>query len=220
MSAVKLHGYWRSSATYRVRIALNLKGIAYETIPVHLIKDGGEQHAPAFREKNPMEQVPVLEVEHAGAKVLLTQSVAIVEYLDETHPEPPLLPRDPVARARVRAAVEAVNSGIQPLHNLPVLGELKRLGGDEVAWSRGVIERGLAALEKLHDLAGGRYLVGDTLTLADVFLVPQLYGARRFKADLASCPKLHALSRRLEAMDAFHEARPEAQPDYVPPPTA
>lgn len=216
MSGIKLHGYWRSSASYRVRIALNLKGLAYETIPVHLIKDGGEQHTPAFRDKNPMEQVPVLEVPHAGGTVLLTQSVAIVEYLDEVHPAPRLLPQDPVARARVRAAVETVNSGIQPLHNLPVMAEIKRLGGEDTAWARRVIERGLAALEKLHGDVGGRFLVGDTLTLADVFLVPQLYGARRFKADLGPTPKLAALGERLEATAAFQRARPEAQPDHVP----
>jgi maleylpyruvate isomerase len=209
---LKLHNYFRSSASYRVRIGLALKGLSYEYVPVHLLKDGGQQNAASYKaELNPMGQVPVLEVD---ATTRLTQSVAILEYLEETHPEPALLPRDPATRARVRAAVETINSGIQPLHNLGILAELRRLGGDEKAFARGAIEKGLEALEAQHASFGGAFLIGDTLTLADVFLVPQMFAARRFGADPTLTPKLRALDEKLTALAPFQAAHPERQPDY------
>lgn len=211
---MKLFGYWRSSATYRVRIALNLKGISYQTVPVHLVKDGGEQHQPVFRSINPMEQVPVLQVQEGA---LLTQSIAILEYLEETHPNPPLLPTEPLARARVRAAVEIINSGVQPLHNLSVMQEMKRLGGDDVVFARSAIERGLAAVEDLHEkFGGGQYVVGKAMSFADVVLVPQIYAARRFQADTSRFPQLERIAQYLDGLEPFRLAHPQAQPDYSP----
>jgi maleylpyruvate isomerase len=182
---VKLYGYWRSSASYRVRIGLALKGLSYEQVAVHLVKEGGAQHSAEHKALNPMEQVPVLEIEHEpGLTVRLTQSVAILEYLNERFPDPPLLPSCAYLRARVRKCVEIVNSGIQPLQNLTLMNELKRLGGDPIAYAKLANERGLAALEAEASDAGGPFTIGDALSLADVFLVPQIYSAKRFKVDL------------------------------------
>jgi maleylpyruvate isomerase len=214
---MKLWGYWRSSASYRVRIGMALKGLSYEHIPVHLIKDGGVQHSEAHRQRNLMEQVPVLELEsEPGVTVQLTQSVAILEYLNERFPEPPLLPTCAYLRARVRKCVEIINSGIQPLQNLQLMGELKRLGGDPIAFARTANERGLAALEAESVLAGGPFTVGDALSLADVFLVPQIYSARRFKVDLAPFPHITGIADRLDQLPAFAGAHPDKQPDAEP----
>lgn len=210
----KLYGYWRSSCSYRVRIALGLKGIAYETVPVHLLKDGGQQRADAYRARNPMAQVPLLEIEHEpGLVVELTQSVAILEYLEERFPQPALLPSCAYLRARVRKCVEIVNSGVQPLQNLSLLGELKRLGGDAAAFAKAANERGLAALEAEAESAGGAFMIGDELTLADVMLVPQVYSARRFGVDLAAYPTLASIDARLAELPAFAAAHPDRQPD-------
>lgn len=213
-----LRSYFRSSASYRVRIGLSLKGLAFEYVPVHLVKEGGDQNKPAYRaEQNPMGQVPVLHVvEDDGTSARLTQSVAILEYLDERFPDPPLLPRDPLVRACVRTAVEIVNSGVQPLHNLGVLAEVKKLGGDEKAFAKAAVEKGLTALEAETERFGGVFTVGDAITLADVFLVPQLFAARRFGADLGLCPRLSEVEARLLATPAFEAAHPERQPDYAP----
>ncbi|MFO7177197.1 MAG: maleylacetoacetate isomerase [Pseudomonadota bacterium] len=210
---MKLYGYYRSSCSYRVRIALNLKGIEVEHVPVHLVRGGGEQFAPEFVTKNPMAQVPLLELDSGE---VLAQSVAIVEYLEETVPTPALLPRDPYQRARVRALVEMVNSGIQPLQNSLVLKELTKRNVDSTDWARLFVRRGLEALE--HTAAGtaGRYLVGDALTLADVYLVPQLYNARRFGVDLAPFPTLLRVEAACLSLPAFDRARPERQPDAEP----
>ena len=206
---MKLYGYFRSSSSYRVRIALALKGLPYEYVAVHLLKDGGEQYLPDFLKKNPMAQVPVLETDGA----FFTQSVAIVEYLEERHPEPALLPKDLVARARVRAAVEVVNSGIQPMQNLSLMNEIKRIGGDGHAFAKAANERGLVALEEMAVAHGGTRLVGDQITLADVLLVPQMYSARRFGVDLAPFPRLVAIDAALTALPAFAAAHPDRQPD-------
>lgn len=210
--SVKLYSYFRSSASYRVRIALGLKGIQFEYLPIHLIKDGGEQHGPDYREKNPMEQVPTLEIDG----VSLTQSVAIIEYLEERYPKPELLPAEPVRRAHVRRAVEIVNSGIQPLQNLSVMGELKRLGGDPFAFARAANVRGLGALERIATEHGGKRLVGDETTFADVFLVPQMFSARRFGVDVAPFPRLVAIDEALAEIPAFAAAHPDRQPDAEP----
>lgn len=212
---MKLHTYFRSSAAYRVRIALNLKGIAAELVPVHLLKDGGEQFAAAYDALNPQHLVPLLEDDG----LVLAQSLAIIEYLDETHPQPPLLPADPRGRARVRALAQVIACDIHPIDNLRVLKYLSdRLGvspGQKTEWYRHWVALGLQALER--QLAGapgtGRFCHGDTPTIADCCLVPQLYNARRFDCDLAPFPTLTAIAERCEALPAFEAARPENQPD-------
>lgn len=211
---MKLHGYFRSSAAYRVRIALNLKKLSYDNVSVHLVRGGGEQHAPPFRALNPQELVPVLE---EGGRAL-TQSLAILEYLEETHPHPPLLPADPPGRARVRALALQVACEIHPLNNLRVLAYLKReLGVDEAGaarWYRHWVATGLAALEA-NVAAGpaGRFCHGDQPTFADICLVPQLFNARRFDCGLAGFPRLLAIETACQALPAFADAHPSRQPD-------
>jgi maleylpyruvate isomerase len=212
---MRLYSYYRSSASYRVRIGLSLKGLAFEYVPVNLVNSGGEQHSGAHKRKNPMEQVPVLEWEEGGRTVWLTQSVAILEYLDERYPDPPLFPGDPLQRAAVRRSVEIVNSGIQPLQNLAVLAEIKRLGGDAGAFARAANERGLAALESEAATFGGAFMIGDSMTLADVFLVPQMYSARRLRVDLSAYPNVVRIDDRLTRMPAIAAAHPDHQPDAV-----
>jgi len=210
---MKLHTYFRSSAAFRVRIALNLKGIAAEQIPVHLRK--GEQKAPDFAALNPQCLVPALEVEGR----VLTQSLAIIEYLDETHREPPLLPADPLDRARVRALALAVACDIHPLNNLRVLQHLKRgmdHSQEEVDdWYRHWIAVGLSALEAqlATDPQTGRFCHGDSVTLADVCLVPQMYNARRFGCDVEPYPTLQRIEEACLALPAFADALPERQLD-------
>jgi len=213
--ALRLHTYWRSSAAYRVRIALALKGLPYESVPRHLLRHGGEQRSPEYLALNPQGLVPALE--HDGHVV--TQSLAICEYLEEVHPQPPLLPADPRGRAAVRAMALAVACDIHPLNNLSVLQYLRgELGqGDEsvTRWISHWIDRGFAALEQLiacHS-DNGRYCFGDSVTLADVFLVPQVANSRRVQLDLAPYPRLAAVARHLESLPAFAAARPETQPD-------
>jgi len=213
--ALRLHTYWRSSAAYRVRIALALKGLPYESVPRHLLRHGGEQRSPEYLALNPQGLVPALE--HDGHVV--TQSLAICEYLEEVHPHPPLLPADPRGRAAVRAMALAVACDIHPLNNLSVLQYLRaELGqGDEsvTRWISHWIDRGFTALEQLiaRHSANGRYCFGDSVTLADVFLVPQVANSRRVQLDLAPYPRLAAVARHLESLPAFAAARPEAQPD-------
>ena len=208
-----LLGYWRSSSSWRVRIALNWKGLSYETVPVHLVQDGGHQHRPEHRAVNPMRQVPVLLEEGEP----LAQSMAILEYLEERHPEPPLLPGRALDRARARQLAEVINSGIQPIQNLRVMQRLKGEFGLDAeqarAWSRGWIEEGFVALEALVAQYGGTCCVGDAVSFADLCLVPQLYNARRFEVDLSRFPRLTAIEQRLEALPAFADAHPSTQPD-------
>lgn len=213
-----LHGYWRSSATYRVRCALELKGIPYEVRAVSLIADGGEQLKDEYRALNPLAEVPTLTfIAPDGESVALAQSVAILEYLEEVRPEVPLLPTDPVARARVRQLVEGANSGIQPLQNLKVIKQLKAsFGADQAAteaWIRHWIGRGFAGLEVLVGRYGGHHAFGDAPTLADCVLVPQIYNARRYQVDMAAYPRLSAVWEAANALPAFVRAAPEAQPD-------
>jgi maleylpyruvate isomerase len=213
---MKLWSYWRSSSAYRVRIALGLKQLAFEYAAVHLIRDGGGQHQPAFGDLNPLRQVPVLEVEEDGRRIALVQSMAIVEYLDERFPSPPLLPSDLAARAHVRAMAELVNSGIQPLQNTDTFRELKLHGIDTEAWARTFIAKGLAALERLATPLAGAFLYGDAVGLADVYLVPQLYNARRWGVSLADFPTLVRAEQNALALPAFRNAAPDAQPDAEP----
>lgn len=213
--ALRLYTYWRSSAAYRVRIALNLKGLAYESVPKHLLRDGGEQRRADYLALNPQGLVPGLE--HDGAFV--AQSLAICEYLEEIAPEPRLLPGNALDRANVRAMALAVACDIHPLNNLRVLQYLKReFGQDDEAvnrWIRHWIGRGFEALEAwiARHSRDGRHCYGDGATLADVFLVPQVFNARRFAVDMAAYPRLAAVSAYLEGLPAFAAARPEAQPD-------
>jgi len=213
--ALRLYTYWRSSAAYRVRIALNLKGLAYESVSKHLLRDGGEQRRADYLALNPQGLVPGLE--HDGAFV--AQSLAICEYLEEIAPEPRLLPGNALDRANVRAMALAVTCDIHPLNNLRVMQYLKNeLGQDDEAvnrWIRHWIGRGFEALEawiSRHSL-DGLHCYGDCVTLADVFLVPQVFNARRFALDMASFPRLAAVSAHLEGLPAFAAARPEVQPD-------
>ena len=209
---MKLYSYYRSSAAFRVRIALNLKGIAYDTISVHLVKDGGHNKRPEFRAINPQMRVPVL-ITPAGDT--LTQSLAIIEYLDETHPQPPLLPKDPIARAKVRALAELIACDIHPLNNTSPLRYLKRdMGQDQSAidtWYHHWVLSGFEALEAM--IGEGPYLCGKEVTLADTCLVPQVANARRLKVPLDKFPKIVAADAACLKLAAFDKARPENQPD-------
>ena len=209
---MKLYTYFRSSAAYRVRIALNLKGIAYEMVPIHLTKDGGRQHSPEYRAINPQARVPALVVPSGD---VLTQSMAIIEYLNETHPEPALLPADAVARAKVRAIAQAIACDIHPLNNLVALQYLRRQLKQEQpeidAWYHHWIIEGFAALETM--LGSGPYSCGAQVTLADVCLVPQVANARRLKVPLDKFPKIVAADAACLKLPAFDKARPENQPD-------
>jgi maleylpyruvate isomerase len=213
LDSVKLYGYFRSSASYRVRIALGLKGIGFETIPIHLVKDGGEQKTASFKLVNLMQQVPVLEFEADGKTTRLTQSVAIIEYLDDVCPAPALRPTSPLQCARMRMLVEIVNSGTQPLQNLTLLQTLKSLGADELEFAKKANERGLTALEA--EAGSSRYLVEDFPTIADICLVPQMFSARRFGVDLAPFPNLVRIDAELAKLDAVKAAHPESQPDFA-----
>jgi maleylacetoacetate isomerase len=211
---VKLYGYFRSSAAYRVRIALNLKGVAWESVTIDLRAPKSAQHTPEFRALNAQGLIPVL----ADGEQILTQSLAILEYLEETYPEPPLLPETPVGRAQVRALALAVACDIHPLNNLRVLDYLRSQGLDDAAvnrWYAHWITLGLTALEQqARRLSGdGRHLFGTGVTLADVCLVPQMANARRFRCDVSAFPTLCGISAHLESLPAFARAAPEAQPD-------
>jgi maleylpyruvate isomerase len=209
-----LHSYWRSSASHRVRIGLGLKQLPYDYVALNILK--GEQFGDSYRAKNPMSQVPTLEViEDDGTKVTLTQSLAILEYLDERWPDPPILPRDPLLRARARALAEIVNAGVQPLQNISTLGKIKALGGDEAAWIRPVIASGLAAFARGVAEVAGTFSVGNFPTIADCCLVPQLNGARRFQVDLEPFPNLLAIEAHCLPLPAFADAMPHHQPDAV-----
>jgi maleylacetoacetate isomerase len=209
---VKLYSYFRSSAAYRVRIALNLKGIGYETQSIHLVKDGGHNKRPEFRAVNPQMRVPVL-VTTAGD--VLIQSLAIIEYLDETHPQPPLLPKDPLARARVRALAELIACDIHPLNNTSPLRYLKNTMAQQQSaideWYRHWVVTGFEALEEL--MTPGPFACGSEITMADLCLVPQVANARRLNVPLERFPKIVGVDRACLAIAAFDRARPENQPD-------
>ena len=212
---LKLYNYFRSSASYRVRIALALKKLPYEYSAVHLLKDGGQQLAPAFRELNTDALVPVLQ----DGRHMLTQSLAIIEYLDETHPQPPLLPHDPVERAYVRSIALAIACEIHPLNNLRVLRYLvKTLGATEQqknAWYRHWVEQGLAALEArlAAEQRHGQYALGEAVTVADVCIVPQIFNAQRMDCNLDKLPIIMGIFGNCMALQAFDEAQPAHQPD-------
>jgi maleylpyruvate isomerase len=207
---MKLHGYFRSSATYRVRIALNLKGLGAEHLPHHLRK--GEQRDPAYLAINPQGLVPTLQ----DGSTTITQSLAIIEWLDEIYPEPPLLPKDPLRRAKVRAFAMALACDIHPVQNLKVLARLRELGLPEqqvMGWAAWVNREGLAACEALIADEPGPYCFGDAPTMADLCLVPQLTNARRFEVNLDGFPRLLKAEATAKNNKAFADAAPERQPD-------
>lgn len=213
---IRLYTYFRSSAAYRVRIALNLKGMAYQAVPVHLVRNGGEHKSAEYLALNPQGLVPALDVDGQ----VLTQSLAILEYLDETHPDPALLPADALGRARVRAIAQAIACDIHPINNLRVLQYLGgTLGLDQAAkdaWYRHWVETGLQAVEAMlaGDARTGAFCHGDQPGLADCCLVPQVFNARRFNCDLTMLPTIMRIADRCEKIDAFNQAAPAQQPDF------
>jgi maleylpyruvate isomerase len=212
---MRLYSYFRSSAAYRVRIALNLKGLAYEYAPIHLLRDGGQQLKPEYRELNPDGIVPTF----VDGDDVLTQSLAIIEYLEETHPEPVLLPGTPLDRAFIRSIALQVACEIHPVDNLRVLKYLKHTlkVGDEAkdAWYRHWLESGFESLEKrlANDPRVGKLCFGDTPTLADLCLVPQVFNARRFNIDMSRYPTIERIADHAAQIDAFARAAPGQQPD-------
>lgn len=213
---MKLHTYFRSSAAYRVRIALNLKGLAYQSIPVHLLQDGGQQHRPDYLALNPMASVPTLQTDDQTS---LTQSLAIMEYLDETHPRQPLLPPTPEGRAWVRAVAQAVACDIHPLNNLRVLSyltdTLSVTPAQKTAWYLHWVDQGLRGIERMlrQQPASGAFCYGDTPTLADCCLVPQVFNAERFGYRLDDLPRIQRIVAHCMQLPAFQAAAPERQPD-------
>jgi maleylpyruvate isomerase len=209
-----LHNYWRSSASHRVRIGLGLKKLRFEYVVVNILKR--DQHADAYRERNPMAQVPTLVVtEDDGSTRALSQSLPILEYLDERFREPPILPADPYLRARCRALAEIINSGIQPLQNLTTTNQVKAFGGDAAVWPKSFIADGLLAFERAATDLAGTFCVGNMPTIADCCLIPQLASARRFGVDLGKLSLLLAIEERCMALPAFADAMPDRQPDAV-----
>lgn len=212
---MKLYSYFRSSAAYRVRIALNLKNVEHEIVPVHLLRDGGEQFSASYRELNPAALVPVL----VDGTTVITQSMAIIEYMEESRPGPALLPRDFAARAYVRAAAQTVACEIHPLNNLRVLNylvaEMGLVEDEKLRWYRHWTETGLGALETLVSRSGlsGRFCCGDSPSIADCVLVPQIFNAERFQCSLEHVPTLVAIANRCRELPAFQRAAPAAQVD-------
>ncbi len=209
---MKLYSYFRSSAAYRVRIALNLKGLPYDMTFVHLTKDGGHHKKPEYQAINPQMRVPSLALDNGE---IITQSLAMIEYIDEIHPQPPLLPKDPIARAKVRAMAQLIACDIHPLNNLAPLQYLKRVLKHEQpeidAWYHHWIIEGFTALEAM--IGPGPYLAGSAVTLADICLAPQVFNARRLKVPLDKFPKILAADAAAAKLKAFEQAKPENQPD-------
>lgn len=216
---MKLYSYFRSSASYRVRIALNLKQLTYDVVPVHLLRNGGEQFTAEYRNLNPDGLVPALIDEAGSGANALTQSLAIIEYLEETYPNPPLLPRDAIDRAYVRSVALSIACDIHPLNNLRVLRylvrELKVSEDDKNAWYRHWCEQGLAALETTlaRDSRVGRFCFGDAPTLADCCLVPQIANAQRLNCNLQPMPTVMRINDACLELNAFSNAAPANQPD-------
>jgi len=204
-----LYSYWRSSCSWRVRIALQLAGIEVDQVPVHLVKDGGQQLNQEYSDKNPMQQVPTFEVQ--GTRI--TQSMAIMEYINDIKPDAHLLPVDPLKRAKVRMVCEIINSGIQPIQNLCVMKVYSQFQEGRMAWSKYWIDKGFVALEKVLEETSGTRCVGDEVTLADCCLVPQVYNAKRFSVDMSKFPIISRIYDSLEQLEQFKAAHPSNQPD-------
>lgn len=212
---MKLYGYWRSGAAWRVRIALNIKGVAFDQVSVNLAR-GAEQHQPAYRAINPQGRIPTLVLDDGTA---LIQSPAILEWIEETWPAPPLLPKDPLTRARVRAIASIIGCDVHPLTNaagtIPYLRKhLEADDADVTAWLTHWNRSGFAAIEQL--LGGGPFAFGDAPTLADLYIVPQVSAARRFKVAVDDFPKIARAVDSCSKLDAFQRAAPDAQPDKDP----
>ena len=209
-----LHSAWRATAPYRVRIGLALKGLSYDYAPVDLI--AGQQREPAYRAVNPQGLTPALDL---GDGTVLTQSLAILEWLEETHPEPPILPQAPLDRQRVRTMAGIIACDIHPLNNTRVGRKLNRMGVDQAAtsdWIQGWIREGFDALEPLVAAHGGGFAFGDTPTIADCCLIPQVYSANRFEVDLGPWPSIRGVAERAATHPAFQAAHPNSQPDAKP----
>lgn len=215
---MKLYGYWRSSASYRVRIALNLKEIEYEYLPVHLVKDGGEQHSTEYKMLNPAELVPTLVDSDNESDIILNQSLAIIEYLDERFPEiNKLIPDHKLDRARVRAVAYDLACDAQPIQNLRVLQYLEQhFNADQSAksaWAKHWIEQAFSSVERRIQNTAADYCFGFNVSMADVVLVPQYYNAERFGVDMAHYPLIQRVVDNCNKLEAFKKAAPEAQPD-------
>ena len=212
---MKLHGYWRSSAAYRVRIALNLKGVQVEHCPVHLVNNGGEQHSAAYQLLNPSELVPTLE----DGELSLNQSLAIIQYLEDSYPQTPLYPKDPAQKAAVMAFALDIACDIHPLNNLRVLqyltGPLALSEVQKMQWIQHWLALGFSALESRLQQTARRYCFGDQVTVADLCLVPQVYNALRFQLDMTNYPQISAIYQRCNEVEAFAKAAPERQVDAV-----
>jgi maleylacetoacetate isomerase/maleylpyruvate isomerase len=210
---MNLYSYWRSTAAYRVRIALNLKQLPYDITNVDLVKNGGEQHSEAYQKLNPNQLVPTL----VDGDVVLSQSSAIIEYLEESYPGSALLPKQAYLRAQIRAMAQTVACDIHPLNNLRVLQYLKKkLSAEQQQldnWYQHWVQKGFAAIEKTLQSTSGNYCFDNDVTLADVFLVPQVYNANRFKVDINDFPLIQKINNNCLQLDAFHKASPEQQKD-------
>ncbi|QLE87840.1 maleylacetoacetate isomerase [Shewanella sp. Scap07] len=217
---MKLYGYWRSSAAYRVRIALNLKQLEAELISVHLVKGGGQQHAADYAKLNPQELVPTLVTDDAsGDEFVLTQSMAIIDYLDERYPQSSLLPDNLELKAQVRAMAYTIACDVHPLNNLKVLqylaNTLNVADDPKSQWYHHWIHQGFTAIERQLQQHAGQYCFGEVVTLADVVLVPQIYNAKRFNVDLSSYPLIEQVWQHCNQLEAFKQALPENQADAV-----
>jgi maleylacetoacetate isomerase len=210
---MKLYGYWRSSAAYRVRIALNFKQLSYDNIPVHLINNGGEQHSSEYKKLNPTQLVPTL----LDNELSVNQSLAIIEYLDQMYPEPRLLPEDAAVKAQVRALALDIACDIHPLNNLRVLqyltGPLALTAEQKQAWVIHWLEVGFSAFEQRLATCAGQFCVGDDVSLADICLVPQVYNAKRFGLDMSAYPRITSIVEHCQQLAAFALAAPEMQAD-------
>lgn len=210
MDSLLLYSYFRSSCSYRVRIALYLKNIPFTYKPVHLVKEGGEQFRENFKKVNPLSQVPCLKHKNR----YLTQSLPIILYLEDLWPSPPLFPKDSFHRTEVLSLCEIINSSIQPLQNFQVLKTIeKELKGNKIHWARLWIEKGLSAVEEILKPKAGTFSFGDHLTAADLFLVPQMYNAKRFQVPLDLFPTLQHIHSQCLKLEAFKKAQPDNQPD-------
>ncbi|XP_017331600.1 maleylacetoacetate isomerase isoform X2 [Ictalurus punctatus] len=201
-----LYGYFRSSCSWRVRIAFALKGIEYDQVPINLVKDGGQQLTDQYKTVNPMQQVPAVTIDG----ITLSQSLAIIQYIDETRPGPRLLPADVQQRAQVRMISDLIASGIQPLQNIYVI---QKIGEEKVQWAQHFINKGFKALESILKQTSGTYCFGNEISMADVCLVPQVYNAERFKVDLDQYPTIKRINQTLMELEAFKGTHPSCQPD-------